>query len=161
MCPSFSYDLLIQLTSLALCKFGMYHKFKISTPLFFSELAQNCEFYKNADVRPPFTYASLIRHVSLSDGPFHPLFSLSALSSESCCFSHRPSGHSGVPRQTVDSQRDLQLVYTKVCLFQEKHSHMEGKVLHSNQNLILARSSAASVNSNLLKLFTKTKAGHI
>lgn len=29
-----------------------------------SELAQNCEFYKNADVRPPFTYASLIRHVS-------------------------------------------------------------------------------------------------
>ena len=29
-----------------------------------AELAQNCEFYKNADVRPPFTYASLIRHVS-------------------------------------------------------------------------------------------------
>ncbi len=29
-----------------------------------TELAQNCEFYKNADVRPPFTYASLIRHVS-------------------------------------------------------------------------------------------------
>lgn len=28
-----------------------------------TELAQNCEFYKNADVRPPFTYASLIRHV--------------------------------------------------------------------------------------------------
>uniref|UniRef100_A0A3B5B5P1 Forkhead box P4 n=1 Tax=Stegastes partitus TaxID=144197 RepID=A0A3B5B5P1_9TELE len=32
---------------------------------FFSELAQNCEFYKNADVRPPFTYASLIRHAIL------------------------------------------------------------------------------------------------
>lgn len=29
------------------------------------ELAQNHEFYKNADVRPPFTYASLIRQVSL------------------------------------------------------------------------------------------------
>ena len=28
------------------------------------ELAQNHEFYKNADVRPPFTYASLIRQVS-------------------------------------------------------------------------------------------------
>lgn len=27
------------------------------------ELAQNHEFYKNADVRPPFTYASLIRQV--------------------------------------------------------------------------------------------------
>lgn len=29
------------------------------------ELAQNHEFYKNADVRPPFTYASLIRQVSM------------------------------------------------------------------------------------------------
>lgn len=29
-----------------------------------AELAQNHEFYKNADVRPPFTYASLIRQVS-------------------------------------------------------------------------------------------------
>ncbi|XP_041083324.1 forkhead box protein P4-like isoform X2 [Polyodon spathula] len=29
------------------------------------ELAQNQEFYKNADVRPPFTYASLIRHAIL------------------------------------------------------------------------------------------------
>ncbi|KAG9339711.1 hypothetical protein JZ751_023358 [Albula glossodonta] len=34
---------------------------KLCTPIA-SELAQNCEFYKNADVRPPFTYASLIRH---------------------------------------------------------------------------------------------------
>ncbi|XP_016325803.1 forkhead box protein P4-like isoform X3 [Sinocyclocheilus anshuiensis] len=34
---------------------------KFCTPIA-SELAQNCEFYKNADVRPPFTYASLIRH---------------------------------------------------------------------------------------------------
>lgn len=32
------------------------------------ELAQNHEFYKNADVRPPFTYASLIRQVSGSPG---------------------------------------------------------------------------------------------
>ncbi|XP_058410397.1 forkhead box protein P4 isoform X2 [Diceros bicornis minor] len=30
-----------------------------------SELAQNHEFYKNADVRPPFTYASLIRQAIL------------------------------------------------------------------------------------------------
>ncbi|MBN3324906.1 FOXP4 protein, partial [Atractosteus spatula] len=35
---------------------------KFCTPIA-SELAQNHEFYKNADVRPPFTYASLIRHV--------------------------------------------------------------------------------------------------
>uniref|UniRef100_A0A8C2IZ10 Fork-head domain-containing protein n=1 Tax=Cyprinus carpio TaxID=7962 RepID=A0A8C2IZ10_CYPCA len=37
---------------------------KFCTPIA-SELAQNCEFYKNADVRPPFTYASLIRHAIL------------------------------------------------------------------------------------------------
>ncbi|KAE8623485.1 hypothetical protein XENTR_v10005627 [Xenopus tropicalis] len=35
---------------------------KFSTPIS-SELAQNHEFYKNAEVRPPFTYASLIRQV--------------------------------------------------------------------------------------------------
>lgn len=29
------------------------------------EIQRNREFYKNADVRPPFTYASLIRQVSL------------------------------------------------------------------------------------------------
>ena len=40
---------------------------------YFPELAQNCEFYKNADVRPPFTYASLIRHVSLSGDVLHRL----------------------------------------------------------------------------------------
>uniref|UniRef100_A0A8C6TI86 Forkhead box P4 n=1 Tax=Neogobius melanostomus TaxID=47308 RepID=A0A8C6TI86_9GOBI len=38
---------------------------KYCTPIISSELAQNCEFYKNADVRPPFTYASLIRHAIL------------------------------------------------------------------------------------------------
>lgn len=29
-----------------------------------SEIQRNREFYKNADVRPPFTYASLIRQVT-------------------------------------------------------------------------------------------------
>lgn len=32
--------------------------------LIFIEIAPNYEFYKNADVRPPFTYATLIRQVS-------------------------------------------------------------------------------------------------
>lgn len=31
---------------------------------YFPEIAPNYEFYKNADVRPPFTYATLIRQVS-------------------------------------------------------------------------------------------------
>ncbi|XP_068125607.1 forkhead box protein P4 [Hyperolius riggenbachi] len=37
---------------------------KFCTPIS-SELAQNQEFYKNAEVRPPFTYASLIRQAIL------------------------------------------------------------------------------------------------
>ncbi|XP_071993462.1 forkhead box protein P4 isoform X2 [Engystomops pustulosus] len=37
---------------------------KFNTPIS-SELAQNHEFYKNAEVRPPFTYASLIRQAIL------------------------------------------------------------------------------------------------
>ncbi|KAJ8370981.1 hypothetical protein SKAU_G00110090 [Synaphobranchus kaupii] len=37
---------------------------KLCSPIA-SELAQNLEFYRNADVRPPFTYASLIRHAIL------------------------------------------------------------------------------------------------
>lgn len=32
--------------------------------IIFIEIAPNYEFYKNADVRPPFTYATLIRQVS-------------------------------------------------------------------------------------------------
>lgn len=32
--------------------------------IIFTEIQRNREFYKNADVRPPFTYASLIRQVS-------------------------------------------------------------------------------------------------
>lgn len=39
-----------------------------------SEIQRNREFYKNADVRPPFTYASLIRQVSdFKRGPPPPL----------------------------------------------------------------------------------------
>lgn len=33
--------------------------------LAFAEIQRNREFYKSADVRPPFTYASLIRQVSV------------------------------------------------------------------------------------------------
>ena len=35
--------------------------------LCFLEIQRNREFYKNTDVRPPFTYASLIRQVSSQD----------------------------------------------------------------------------------------------
>lgn len=33
--------------------------------VYISEIQRNREFYKNADVRPPFTYASLIRQVGV------------------------------------------------------------------------------------------------
>lgn len=40
-------------------------KFQLNKMALFSvsEIQRNREFYKNADVRPPFTYASLIRQV--------------------------------------------------------------------------------------------------
>ncbi|XP_040857915.1 forkhead box protein P2 isoform X5 [Ochotona curzoniae] len=37
------------------------HSDKYSIPMSSAEIAPNYEFYKNADVRPPFTYATLIR----------------------------------------------------------------------------------------------------
>lgn len=37
----------------------------------FSEIQRNREFYKNADVRPPFTYASLIRQVGLLNNQYN------------------------------------------------------------------------------------------
>ncbi|XP_051974579.1 forkhead box protein P2-like isoform X1 [Xyrauchen texanus] len=43
------------------------HTDKYSMPLS-SEIAPNYEFYKNADVRPPFTYATLIRQAILESG---------------------------------------------------------------------------------------------
>ena len=33
--------------------------------IYFTEIQRNREFYKNTDVRPPFTYASLIRQVTI------------------------------------------------------------------------------------------------
>ncbi|XP_077091138.1 forkhead box protein P2 isoform X2 [Siphateles boraxobius] len=43
------------------------HTDKYSMPLS-SEIAPNYEFYKNADVRPPFTYATLIRQAIMESG---------------------------------------------------------------------------------------------
>lgn len=47
------------------CTMQTTHKINVQF-LWFSliEIAPNYEFYKNADVRPPFTYATLIRQVS-------------------------------------------------------------------------------------------------
>jgi hypothetical protein len=47
-----------------------------------SEIQRNREFYKNADVRPPFTYASLIRQVRLEIFVV-PLFILLSLGTQS------------------------------------------------------------------------------
>ena len=39
---------------------------------FFSEIHRNREFYRTHDVRPPFTYASLIRQVGASNRTYIP-----------------------------------------------------------------------------------------
>lgn len=49
------------------CRFHTHYVLKNETSKaswYISEIQRNREFYKNADVRPPFTYASLIRQVS-------------------------------------------------------------------------------------------------
>lgn len=59
MCPT---------PSLKILKF-YNQKYFLSPP---AEIQRNREFYKSADVRPPFTYASLIRQVCIQ---FHFLIS--------------------------------------------------------------------------------------
>lgn len=48
--------------------FHVHHFIKsqpaVNKIIFFIEINRNREFYRSADVRPPFTYASLIRQVS-------------------------------------------------------------------------------------------------
>lgn len=81
------------------------------------EIQRNREFYKNADVRPPFTYASLIRQVIFdhrSSTIIHYKISVSV-----------PVYHR-VPRQTVNAERDLQLVPEHLLLLPEKRCDVEG-----------------------------------
>lgn len=91
----FEYSLHITHCPLKIQSFLNHHQLNLNCCAFyFPELAQNCEFYKNADVRPPFTYASLIRHVSLSSDVLHHLplhlWPLLYLVFLPCCVSPRP-----------------------------------------------------------------------
>ena len=44
---------------------GKTYTAKYCACIYFTEIQRNREFYKNTDVRPPFTYASLIRQVTI------------------------------------------------------------------------------------------------
>lgn len=48
--------------------FHSFNLFRWIVGFIILEIQRNREFYKNADVRPPFTYASLIRQVTISAG---------------------------------------------------------------------------------------------
>lgn len=89
------------------------------------EIQRNREFYKSADVRPPFTYASLIRQVS------RPKFNCFCFHVFSFCLIDNPppptSVHHRVSRQAVDPQRNLQLVPEHILLLPTERRNMEGK----------------------------------
>ena len=84
----------------------------------FAEIQRNREFYKNADVRPPFTYASLIRQVILTLFIVKWILKMNSLLS--------PVNHR-ISRQAADSERDLQLVSKHLLLLPTQRGHMEGK----------------------------------
>lgn len=92
----------------SVCLPQMFHRPTASSRLTrvysFAELAQNCEFYKNADVRPPFTYASLIRHVSPSGRPVLPS---ACAFSKFCCLSR----HLQAILESPDRQLTLNEIY--------------------------------------------------
>ena len=56
-----------------------YQKKSQFLKILFLELHQNSDFYKNADVRPPFTYASLIRQVKICNFRSKTNFSISKM----------------------------------------------------------------------------------
>ena len=66
-----------------------------------SEMNQNRDFYRIQDVRPPFTYAALIRQVS------QIIIIISVFLADK---KQIISGHQRVPRKAVDPQRNIQLV---------------------------------------------------
>ena len=114
------------------------------------DLSKNREFYRVQDVRPPYTYAALIRQVG-EDGDgwtggrmrmeikmafittfmiYFSTFWWSWLCWDRWC-SHPDPGYSGGPLPAVDSPRHLQLVHNNILLLQAERCQLEGKAENS------------------------------
>ena len=89
------------------------------------DLAKNREFYRLQDVRPPYTYAALIRQVSstLAD----PLVLLIV------------AGDPGGPVPAADAPRHLQLVHLHLLLLQTQRGQLEGQKKKNFSDLIFTR----------------------
>ncbi len=99
------------------------------------DIQRNREYYRNADVRPPFTYASLIREVSPRYSfKFHFLrkFSQYILVVWWYLLLSNFPGNNRVPGSPADVERDLQLVPEHILLLQTQRCHVEGTVFAPN-----------------------------
>ena len=115
---------------------------------YFSEIHRNREFYRTNDVRPPFTYASLIRQVSSLWSPIFwllqksiiyyvlprgVLYSLSFFRKQqvkNLIFNEKFPlmflGRDWISRASADFARDLQLVHLHFCILQKECGKLEG-----------------------------------
>ena len=127
-----------------LCMF----KVKKCYQMYFSEIHRNREFYRTNDVRPPFTYASLIRQVSSLWSPIFwllqksiiyyvlprgGLYSLSFFRKQqvkNLIFNEKFPlmflGRDWISRASADFARDLQLVHLHFCILQKECGKLEG-----------------------------------
>ena len=134
---------------------------KITQPILyiFSEIHRNREFYRTNDVRPPFTYASLIRQVSSLWSPIFwllqksiiyyvlprgVLYSLSFFRKQqvkNLIFNEKFPlmflGRDWISRASADFARDLQLVHLHFCILQKECGKLEGTGFNQIQLLIL------------------------
>ena len=89
------------------------------------DLARNRELYANQEVRPPFTYAALLKQVKTSNPVLLALRSVGA-------GSVRGSGPADEP------QRDLQLVLLHLRLLPQQSAQLEGELNSTILHIILA-----------------------
>ena len=100
------------------------------TYFFFSDLFQtHREFYKSNDMRPPFTYASLIRQVFWS-------LTTKQISMECTMIMYFVSGYNGMSPKAIDVERHLHLVSVVFWILSSQCSHLEGKWARHSKNLL-------------------------
>lgn len=122
----------------------IFSSFCVCSHYVFPDIVDNKEFYLSTEVRPPFTYASLIRQVSHRnvktmrsiifawEQPPKPNVELShILFFQDLILRVSLSGNIWISSQSADTKWNLQLVHTKLCIFQAQRSNLEGEYVNS------------------------------
>ncbi|CAF93022.1 unnamed protein product, partial [Tetraodon nigroviridis] len=94
------------------------------------DLVQSLECYQHANIRPPYTYAYMIRWVRpcqiTSDlSVFHPLALVAMATDRTGGVFAVFSVYHGFSGEAANPERDLQLVHHQILLLQEQHGHLE------------------------------------